>query len=124
MVTAAERARNKQYHLSLYYRVKQQMHEHLGGKCAECGAIENLDIHHKDRSSKKFTLTNRWGWPWEKLVEELNKCELRCKAHHIKIHEAKHGTASRYINHNCRCVDCKAAKALSMKEYFARKKRD
>jgi hypothetical protein len=52
--------------------------------CVKCGAVENLEIHHKDRSTK---VSHRfWSWRAERRDEELRKCEVRCHDCHVKQH--------------------------------------
>lgn len=59
--------------------------EHLGGKCCGCGATENLQFDHLDRTQKSFTIGKCWGYKLEKLIEEADKCQLLCKdCHQIK----------------------------------------
>jgi hypothetical protein len=62
-----------------------------GGKCEKCGYDRNyaaLSFHHRDSSLKKFTLdlqniTNR---KWERILEELAKCDLLCMNCHFSLH--------------------------------------
>lgn len=99
----------RQYHLDRYHDIRKRMLAYLGGKCVECGTSDNLHIHHKDPSQKEFNVcADGWGRPWDDMVAELDKCELRCVYHHIKIHEAEHGTISRYRGHRCRCDACRS----------------
>lgn len=96
---------------NLEYRALRiaEIHEYLGGKCAVCGTTEELEIHHKDQSQKKFNPSQRWSTRWDKLVVELDKCEIRCFTHHNEVHESKHGTLGRFSNYGCRCDECVTA---------------
>ena len=74
--------------MALYMRNRRakrrsQLVSMLGGRCAECGFTLDLQIDHKDGSTKSFNLS---GWhldkPMTELVAELNKCQLLCYVHH------------------------------------------
>ncbi|ASR75515.1 HNH endonuclease [Streptomyces phage Mildred21] len=54
--------------------------EYLGGSCRICGATENLNVDHKDASTK---VDHRiWSWAWDRALKELDKCQLLCEKHH------------------------------------------
>lgn len=61
---------------------KQKALEYFGCKCARCGIVSEhiciYDFHHKDPNEKEFRLNNSLDYSWEKLIIELNKCELLC----------------------------------------------
>jgi len=62
--------------------------EYLGGKCVVCGyerCIQALSFHHTD-DNKDFTISNNYGYSWEVLKEELDKCILVCQNCHQEIH--------------------------------------
>lgn len=99
---------------------------YLGGECVGCGVKDDvctLQIHHKDPTTKSFTLAARWHRPWEETVAELEKCELLCVNCHRDHHRSKHphGTVQRYWR-KCRCFPCKAANAKHNREYKKRRK--
>lgn len=95
-------------------------HEYLGGKCS-CGSKKKLHIHHKNPDEKSFTVTEQLhGMAWDKIIEELNKCELLCEKCHKKFHSAKHGTESKY-SRKCRCRKCREAHRNYMREYRKKK---
>lgn len=68
--------------------------EHFGGyKCADCGHEghpASFDCHHSDPATKSFNIASakRAGCSKERLIEELNKCELLCSNCH-RIRHAK-----------------------------------
>lgn len=95
--------------------------DHLGGKCVICGATEKLHFHHL--RDKSFEISTWLLLSWERLVVEVDKCELRCEAHHIDEHRSKAvcGTVQRYWR-GCRCDPCKAAMSKHNREYNARRK--
>jgi len=59
--------------------------EHLGGKCVGCGATENLQFDHLDRTQKSFTIGKKLDYSLDKLIPEANKCQLLC----YECHEYK-----------------------------------
>lgn len=89
---------------------KKKVIDMLGGKCVDCGDVNNLDVHHVDPTTKSFTLADGWHHAWAKILVEAKKCVLLCKPCHIKRHESKseHGTAQRYWR-GCRCESCAKA---------------
>ena len=100
--------------------MKQRALAYLGGSCAGCGSIEDLDFHHVDPSKKSFTVSTALRHrSWEVLAAELDKCELRCKRCHHSVHEsdALCGTVRRYWR-GCRCSPCRSA----MSEYNRQKR--
>ena len=59
--------------------------EHLGGKCVGCGTTENLQFDHIDRTQKSFTIGKSMDYSMEKLIPEVEKCQLLCyNCHEIK----------------------------------------
>jgi len=105
-----------------YVERLDKAYAYLGGFCVKCGLKTKLHIHHKDPSQKSFTVTERLhGMAWEKLIEELDKCELLCVVCHKKEHEAKCGTIGRY-RQGCRCNQCKEALKVYMRDYRKKKK--
>ena len=82
-----EYAKNNREKLNASVRVlkdkkKATLLEHLGGKCVGCGATENLQFDHIDRTKKSFTIGKYMGYTLEKLIEEADKCQLLCKECH------------------------------------------
>ena len=60
-----------------------------GGKCKICGynkCINALEFHHRDPSTKKENWDNMSGWRWERIIKELDKCDLLCANCHREIH--------------------------------------
>lgn len=119
----------RQYMLDRYRRRQKLAWELLGGKCVVCGATDNLQLDHKERSSKEFTICKKIVSVSEaKLEEELLKCQLLCVRHHqdktyeelgFKRAKGVHGTVSSY--RYCRCELCVQAHSDRCKEYRDRK---
>jgi hypothetical protein len=98
--------------------------EYLGGVCVECGATENLEFHHKAPAEKEFNISPLLSRQKEILIEELNKCELRCSDHHKKEHATEHGKRWMWVK-GCRCDLCvEAARQHRAKYYTTDKRRD
>lgn len=96
----------------------------LGGVCGGCGSpdVDEFDFHHIDPATKAFNIGTHLHLGWDRLVAEIDKCELRCKACHRDEHRstAPCGTAQRYWR-GCRCDPC--TKALREHELIAQRAR-
>jgi hypothetical protein len=69
---------------------------YLGGTCVECGSTADLQFDHKDRETKVFNVTRMLSkYSWAKITEELDKCQLLCRSHHIDKSLAERGQARR-----------------------------
>lgn len=106
-----------------------------GERCARCGSAYELEFNHLDRSDKSFTLSGKGlDKSWDKILAELDKCELLCREHHLEYtrqqHKTgeivpwnskkdipyEHGTTRTYMEIKCRCVDCVYARKLNRKK--------
>lgn len=105
---------------------KAQVIRFLGGKCVNCGTTEKLSFDHidNDRQDREHTISWLLSGSWDKLLAELEKCQLLCLSCHAKktaIDHGKgpseHGTLARYVNQQCRCVDCRAENARRSRAY-------
>lgn len=114
----------REYMLKRYHDRMNKAREKLGGKCCQCGEINNLQIDHIEKDKKFFTLAKFWSCKLERFLQELSKCQLLCvKCHEIKTlndlnqKSAKntHGTLSSY--RYCKCKICKKAKNDYMREW-------
>lgn len=56
----------------------------LGGKCVNCGSVDDLEFDHKDSSEKKFYISRMSSCSEAKWQEELAKCQLLCHDCHMK----------------------------------------
>lgn len=62
----------------------------FGGKCEICGyskCLAALHFHHKDHTTKSFSINAANGVSYAKKVEEAKKCILVCSNCHVEIHE-------------------------------------
>lgn len=77
-------------------RTKKKLIDYKGGKCCRCGynkCIEAFDFHHTDPSKKDFALSSK-SFSFERLKNEVDKCELVCSNCHREIHyNLKNNTA-------------------------------
>lgn len=112
------------YDYVMRYRVNRRLKAlaYLGNECAVCRSSENLEFDHIVSSEKTIEISQAIvaSWSWEKLVVELNKCQLLCKMHHVekskdskdygggqnKTIQPKHGTGVMYHRLKCRCIKC------------------
>lgn len=67
--------------------------EYLGGECMDCGQTFQdfpsvFDFHHRDPSTKVRKPSAFFGGKWEKIVVELDKCDLLCS----NCHRIRHAT--------------------------------
>lgn len=60
--------------------------ELLGGVCVGCGTDDDLEFHHKVPEDKEFDIQSLLSRKREFVLEELEKCELRCSECHKKTH--------------------------------------
>lgn len=97
--------------------------------CDWCGAIEKLELHHRDPSKKENH--NIWSWGEKRREAEIAKCIVLCRDCHRRAHsEARrieaelrnpHGTRQRY-QLGCKCDSCRLANAEYNRAHPARKK--
>ena len=66
---------------------------YLGGRCCLCGRAVNdvvdlsgFEFHHKDSRQKDFEIGRFMCISWDRLVPELDKCELLCSFCHRTKH--------------------------------------
>jgi 5-methylcytosine-specific restriction endonuclease McrA len=92
----------------------------LGGKCANCGSLDELEFDHIDPKTKKFSIASKLAMKYENLLIELAKCQLLCSAcHRIKTSVEKsveHG-GGLTGKHHCKCHLCYEKKLAYMREY-------
>jgi hypothetical protein len=69
--------------------LKFKAHKYKGGKCEECGfkgLPASFDFHHIDPKTKSFSISSDpHTRSWEKLKEELDKCQLLCANCHREV---------------------------------------
>lgn len=117
----------KKYMLNRYHKRRLEAVIFLGGKCFNCGSIENLELDHKESKKKSLSIGRSWNVNYVKFWLEIKKCQLLCKnCHIIKTRtdqgqlnaKETHGTLSSY--RYCKCALCKKANSEYNKEYRVR----
>lgn len=69
---------------------KKDMVQYKGGKCIMCGydkCLRALTFHHRESSDKVFDLSTNCMMPWNKVLEELEKCDLLCHNCHDEVED-------------------------------------
>ena len=119
---------DKLYWKSYYQNNRKLAIEQLGGKCVECGSVDNLEFDHIDENTKKFEVGRRVrGLFSEEFQIELKKCQLLCKQCHRKKSASQsklryswnrntwhHGLTGYGLG--CRCDICKIIQSTRKKE--------
>ena len=72
-------------------KVRDKLIQLKGGKCEICNynkCNSSLCFHHIDESTKLFQIDNRVcnGYKYERLLEEVSKCQLLCHNCHMELH--------------------------------------
>lgn len=68
---------------------KKKCVEYLSGKCMICGynkCLAALHFHHRDPKIKDFEIGAAHCRAWDKIKEELDKCDLLCANCHFEVH--------------------------------------
>lgn len=77
---------------NLYFTLKDQIIENLGGKCRFCSSTENLEFNHIDPLIK----VTEASYLHIMKKDEWKKCELLCKKCHRKYTNAENKVMRRY----------------------------
>jgi len=62
----------------------------LGGCCEVCGykkSIRALSFHHRDPEGKDFNVGGTTSIAWNRMRNEIDKCQLLCENCHREIHD-------------------------------------
>lgn len=99
----------REYNKRRYWKLKAEAHEFLGGKCAECGNTDRLEMDHIDPSTKTVDVSRFCSMSRVRFLEELKLCQLLCHEHHkaktIREKSVEHG-GGLTGKKNCRCELC------------------
>jgi len=90
-VLSTERTAAASYSHTKRFRKNQKNRavEYLGGKCTLCGynkCNQSLDFHHKNPTTKEFSISQNCNRSWSKMVKELDKCIILCRNCHGEVH--------------------------------------
>ena len=99
--------KNKKYHIKqvsirnkkIYQENRKKIFNYLkNNSCVDCGNSNPivLEFDHKDNIKKKFIISSAMGNSWDKIKEEINKCDVRCANCH-RIRTAKQFNWYKYI---------------------------
>lgn len=98
------KSRHKQDYFKNYYRRPEVERKRIERKrrflifirdykkdksCVECGWKENpqlLEFHHRDPSNKRFGIPQMTNCNFQKIMEEISKCDLLCLNCHMVRH--------------------------------------
>lgn len=58
--------------------------DYLGGECARCGELEELDFDHIDPLTKIMSIARASSRSEKFFWEEVDKCQLLCKPCHLE----------------------------------------
>jgi hypothetical protein len=71
-------------------KIKLMAVEYKGGKCIHCSynkCLAALEFHHRDKDKKDFGISmNGNTKSWQRIKDELDKCDLVCSNCHREIH--------------------------------------
>lgn len=114
--------RKRQYDLEWRTKRRQEWIDSQGAKCSKCGAIDDLQVDHIDRSLKTMAPAAIWSRSEGIRQKELQNCQVLCHpCHKEKTREEmsvelEHGDYNLYCR-GCRCDECKASVAPRWREY-------
>lgn len=111
-------AKRMEYQREWYAARRAKGIELLGGKCVLCGATEELELDHIDPATK---FTHRiFSYNWNKINEELAKCQLLCVPCHFEktlvFISTAGGTWATRRNHHKKGCGCRACREMRSAE--------
>lgn len=117
------------YDNSRYRQRRAELLRLLGDSCADCGAVDHLEIDHVIPALKSFNISKRWNTPIHELMPELMKCQLLCSSCHEEKTEAQVEAAR--IPHGgglsgrkgCKCAPCRQRKSEYSRAYNLSRRR-
>lgn len=78
-------------HVKLWAEKKNRAIAYLGSKCKDCGYTGHtavFDFHHRDPKEKDVVWVQLRSRKWQKITQELDKCDLLCaNCHRIRHNE-------------------------------------
>lgn len=77
-----------------WIKIKKKAIEYKGGCCQRCGYNQyygSLQFHHINPLEKDVSWTKLRLRSWDKIVSELDKCDLLCANCHAEVHHELRG---------------------------------
>lgn len=85
------------YCINRWIKIKQKAIDYKGSKCNKCGIFSQktnyciFDFHHRNPKNKDYDWNKLRLKSWNKIIEELDKCDLLCSnCHRITHFEMEH----------------------------------
>jgi hypothetical protein len=73
----------REYMLRRYHERLAEARQRLGGRCARCTAVNDLQLDHRDWLEKTLDIARMWAVAKVRFDAELEKCQLLCPPCHI-----------------------------------------
>lgn len=116
--TAEYYAKNRDYHKAYVGKMKERIKQDTRQKmwdylschpCVDCDCANPivLDFDHV-RGTKKYNVSMMidWTFSWEKIMLEIEKCEVRCaNCHRIKTHKDNNSYKHKFSSRVCSSKD-------------------
>ena len=77
--------------------------------CEQCGSKERLHFHHRDPATKEFSITRRSTYALQRIVREIEKCDILCERCHVQ----KHPASQKELNAAVRLLELNAPELLA-----------
>lgn len=80
---------HNKYTIERFKHNKQQAVRYKGSKCVRCGydkCMGSLHFHHREPGQKDPSWRTMRSWKIERLMAELDKCDLLCANCHGEVH--------------------------------------
>lgn len=88
--TLCNSCRTNQRRFVLQEKIRSFCVEQFGShSCQRCGynrCWQALTFHHRDPSTKKFSISGAHSRSWSSIKEEILKCDLVCANCHAELH--------------------------------------
>ena len=72
-----------------FERKNKIVNEVFDGECGKCGyskCLKSLTLHHRNPEEKEIRLSNMTRHSWDKIINEVSKCDLLCANCHNELH--------------------------------------
>jgi len=83
-INLKDAAWHREYQRRRYAATWRRAVAFLGGCCVVCGSRTDLQFDHRDPTTKQREVTRMFSkYSWARILEELAKCQLLCRPHHV-----------------------------------------